>query len=177
VTATVTYTTTNNLQIAECNYDNDWSVEKQNPALACQNVTTGGYAPLTYTQTYASSCPAGSHTQWAFLAYDTTTPSDGSGSSDVKFEVQTAPAAGDGGSGTPTSWVTVADTPAAGAPAVCPMSGPSPCPKDLYAGLGGAPGATNENLTLRVTLTPSPDGQVAPTLNSWQITYSCPASE
>jgi hypothetical protein len=57
------------------------------------------------------------------------------------------------------------------------MSGPSPCPKNLYTALGGPPGATNEDLTLQVTLTPSPDGQVAPTLNSWQITYSCPPSE
>jgi hypothetical protein len=57
------------------------------------------------------------------------------------------------------------------------MSGPAPCPKDLYAALGGRPGATNEDLTLQVTLTPSPDNQVAPTLNSWQITYSCPAAE
>jgi hypothetical protein len=177
VTATVTYTETTNSQIPECNYNNDWSVSKQNPALACQNVTTGGYAPTAYTQTYTSTCPAGTHTQWAFFSYNATTPSNASGSSDVKFQVQTAPALADGGAGTPTSWVTVANTPAAGDPASCPMSGPSPCPKNLYTDLGGAPGATNEDLTLQVTLTPSPDGQVAPTLNSWQITYSCPPTE
>jgi hypothetical protein len=177
VTATVTYTTTTNKQIPECNYNNDWSVSKQNPALACQNVTTGGYAPRTYTQTYTSTCPAGTHTQWAFLAYDATTPSNASGSTDVKFQIQTAPVLVDGGVGAPTAWVTVADTPRASDPAVCPMSGPSPCPKDLYSALGGLPGATNQDLTLQVTLTPSPDSQLAPTLNSWQITYSCPASE
>jgi hypothetical protein len=177
VTATVTYTMTANSQIPECNYNNDWSVSKQNPALTCSNVTTGGYTPTTYTQTYASSCPAGTHTQWAFLSYNTTTPSDASGSSDVQFQVQTAPVLVDGGVGTPTSWVTVANTPSSGDPAVCPMSGPSPCPKDLFAALGGAPGATNQDLTLQVTLNPSPDGQVAPTLNSWQITYSCPPTE
>jgi hypothetical protein len=176
VSATVTYTTTTNTQIPECDYNNDWSVAKQNPALACTDVTVGGYAPRTYTQTYASSCPAGTHTQWAFLTYDTTTPSNTSGSSDVKFRIQTAPLLLDGGVGAPTSWVTVADTPAGGDPAACPMSGPSPCPKDLYAALG-KPGATNGDLTLQVTLTPSPDGLVEPTLNSWQITYSCPASE
>jgi len=177
VTATVTYTTTTNLQIPECNYNNDWSVEKQNPALACQNVTTGGYAAQAYTQTYTASCPSGTHPQWGFLTYNATTPSDSSGSSDVKFQIQTAPLLVDGGAGSPTSWVTVADTPSAGDPAVCPMSGPSPCPKDLYSALGGPPGANNEDLTLQVTLTPSPDSQVAPTLNSWQITYSCPPSE
>jgi hypothetical protein len=176
VTATVTYTTSTNSQIPECNYNNDWSVSKQNPALACTNITAG-YGPSTYTQTYTSSCPAGTHTQWAFFSYDATTPSDSSGSSDVKFQVQTAPVLLDGGVGAPTSWITVANTPASGDPAVCPMSGPSPCPKDLFAALGGAPGATNGDLTLQVTLTPSPDGQVAPTLNSWQITYSCPPSE
>ena len=177
VTATVTYTTSNNEQIAECNYSNDWSVSKQNPALACQNVTTGGYATRTYTQTYTSSCPAGTRTQWAYLAYDTTTPSDVSGSSDVKFQIQTVPSLSDGGAGTPTSWVTAADAPGAGDPAVCAMGGPSPCPKDLYAALGGLPAADNPTLNLQVTLTPSPDSQVAPTLNTWQITYSCPPSE
>jgi hypothetical protein len=35
----------------------------------------------------------------------------------------------------------------------------------------------NLGLTLQVTLTPSPDSLVAPTLNNWAITYSCPASE
>jgi hypothetical protein len=177
VTVTVTYTTTANLQIPECNYNNDWSVSKQNPALACQNVLTGGYATRTYTQTYASSCPAGTRTQWGYLAYDATTPSDASGSSDVKFQVNTIPSPADGGTGMPTAWVTAANTPAAGDPALCPVSGPSPCPKDLYAALGGLPAARNQGLTLQVTLTPSPDSLVAPTLNSWQITYSCPASE
>jgi hypothetical protein len=177
VAATVTYTTTTNQQIPECNYSNDWSVSKQNPSLACQNATTGGYATRTYTQTYTSSCPSGTRTQWAYLAYNTTTPSDVSGSSDVKFQIQTAPSLADGGAGTPTSWVTAADAPAAGDPALCAMGGPSPCPKDLYAALGGLPAADNPILNLQVTLTPSPDGQVAPTLNSWQITYSCPPSE
>jgi hypothetical protein len=177
VRVTVTYTTTTDTQIPECNYNNDWSVSKQNPALACQNVTTGGYTAQAYTQTYTASCPSGTHPQWAYLAYDATTPSNASGSSDVKFQIQTAPLLVDGGVGTPTAWVSAADTPGAGDPALCPMSGPSPCPKNLYTALGGPPGATNEDLTLQVTLTPSPDGQVAPTLNSWQITYSCPPSE
>jgi hypothetical protein len=163
-------------QIPECNYNNNWSVAKQNPPLACQNVT-GGYAPLTYRQTYASSCPPGTRTQWAFLSYNATTPSNASGSSDVKFQIQTAPVLADGGIGAATAWVTVADTPRAGDPAVCPMSGPLPCPKDLYALLGGPPAANNQNLTLQVTMTPSPDNRVAPTLNSWQITYSCPPAE
>jgi len=177
VTVTVTYTTTTNLQIPECNYNNDWSVSKQNPALACQNVLTGGYATKTYAQTYTSSCPAGTRTQWGYLAYNATTPSDASGSSDVKFQVNTTPSLVDGGIGTPTAWVTAADTPAASDPAVCSVSGPSPCPKDLYAALGGRPAAQNPVLTLQVTLAPSPDGLFAPTLNNWQITYSCPASE
>jgi hypothetical protein len=134
------------------------------------------YGPVVYSQTYTGKCPPATRVQWDLLAYEVTTPSSGGTSSTAKFEVRSAPLTADGGAGTYTSFAQAALAPAPD-PASCPLGGPSPCPKDLYVALGGAGGATNELLELKVTLTPSTDLSVAPTLRSWQVTYSCPPSE
>jgi hypothetical protein len=75
-----------------------------------------------------------------------------------------------------------------------PQTGPTPpcCPKNFlnqfqrpttalpFPGVGVAQGlqlAQQEVLTLQITLTTSPDGLAVPTLNSWQVSYSCLPSE
>ncbi len=74
------------------------------------------------------------------------------------------------------------------------LTGPTPpcCPKSFldqfsrgvtaspFAGVGASQGAdlaNQEFLQLQITLNSSPDGVVLPTLNSWQISYSCLPSE
>jgi hypothetical protein len=130
-----------------------------------------------YQQDYEAKCPVGAHGQWSALAYDTTTPKNTSGTSSVKFEVQTAPRLATGLPGTfvPASPVLAADAPSMH-PSVCPMSGPSPCPRDLFAILGAVQ-ARNEFLRLKVTLTPTPDKYASPTLKNWMVSFSCVPAE
>jgi hypothetical protein len=57
------------------------------------------------------------------------------------------------------------------------MGGPSPCPRDVFAGLGGLPRANDEQLELVFTLTPTPSGALGPVVSSWELTFSCPPSQ
>ena len=56
----------------------------------------------------------------------------------------------------------------------CPMTGPSPCPVNLFTSLSSP---TLEVLEVAITLNPSADKAYTPTVKSWQISYSCPPSE
>jgi hypothetical protein len=144
------------------------------------SVTVPAYSTSVYSGHATASCPAGTSAQWSVFTYDTTVPSNASGSSSVLLEAQTAPvSAVDGGVGTYGPWVTFANTaPPTSDPAVCPFTGGSGgCPKDAFALLGGLPAAGNGSLNLRITLTPTPDGQAIPVLIGWQVAYSCKPSE
>ncbi len=127
------------------------------------------YQPVTYTQIYQGACPAGTHVQWGYFAYNTLTPSD----SNIVFEARTATTA----AGLAPPNTSLATAKASPDTQVCPIAGPSPCPVDLYAKLGGPPKATNEFLEIVANMNPSTDKKAAPTLNSWELTYSCPATE
>jgi hypothetical protein len=166
---------------------------------SCGVVSAAG--PLVYTQDYYADCSAtpATRAKWGLLTYDSSTPSSmADGNTDIKFEIETAASLPDGAVGTDTSFVTVADASQAGDPPVCNLAGPAIdptctsgnmgptppcCPIDLSAALinglspNGVVATTNQNLTLRITLTPSPDGVLKPTLYSWEITYSCVPSE
>jgi hypothetical protein len=126
------------------------------------------FLPTNVRQTYEAQCPPGTKPQWGFMAYDTTTP----GTSTVQFRARTATTQAGLASATFTA---VATAQAAPNTQVCPMSGPAPCPRDLYTTLG-TPDAKYPWLELEAILTPNPVS-VAPTLNDWQITYSCPPGE
>lgn len=120
----------------------------------------------TTTQTYQATCPAGSKPQWGFFAYDTTTP----GSSTVTFDARTATTQAGLASATYKAIATAQSTPNT---QVCPLTGPSPCPKDLYTILG-IPDAQQQWLELKIGMNGTGG---TPVLNSWQITYSCPPAE
>lgn len=122
----------------------------------------------TVEQLYTGSCPPGTKLQWGFLAYNTVTPGD----SNVVFEAQTSTSAA-----MFPALVPVATAKASPNSQVCLMGGPSPCPVSLFSKLGGIPNAQNELLKLRIKVNPSTDKSQAPTVNNWEITYSCPASE
>lgn len=128
------------------------------------------YSPLQYAQAYEADCPAGTKVQWGHLTYDSITPGDSS----VLFQVRTADTAA-GLSSAPLE-----DAAAARAAPVDTQdcgSGPPVCAVDLYDALGGLPAARKDHLELVMTLDPSSDGQLAPAVDAWGISYSCPASE
>ena len=148
---------------------NNWSDVKNGSV--CTTFSTGGYATKVVTETYNATCPSGYHPQWDRLTYSATTPSD----SKLTFAVQMASAK------TPTAFSPTTPKVAATAPtthpASCGSGGPSPCPVDLYTVIGDPAAVHHPNLKLTVTLTPSTDAQSAPSVSSWQITYSCVPKE
>lgn len=126
------------------------------------------YTPATYTEVYTGQCPQGTKIQWGFFAYDTTTPLD----SNVVFDAQTS---SDGINFLPA--VNLAIAKASPNTQVCPMGGPAPCPVNVFNKLGGIPNAQKEYLKLTTTINPSTSGLTTATIHSWEITYSCPATE
>ena len=133
--------------------------------LGCATLLT----PSLYRQVYDGQCPIGGQVQWSFLAYDTSTPADSSirfraRSADTQAELSAAP------------FADLATARAATNTQQCALSGPAPCPIDLYENLGAAR-AKLRYLELEAAVTPSTDQRSTPTLNAWQITYSCPPGE
>lgn len=135
------------------------------------------FDPKTLVVPYSPSCAPDERVQWGKLAWNASTPS----SSEIKFEVRVRDRYVDGGFGPWSAWVLVGDAkqlpPPARDPAVCPMSGPAPCPKDLYAPLGGIPQARYADLELRITMNPDITGLIAPTLYDYKLAYSCVPNE
>ena len=67
-------------------------------------------------------------------------------------------------------------TTAPSSPDVCPMSGPAPCPADVYKALG-IYDAKRPYLELEITVIPTSDNTQSPIVHDWQVTYSCPPDE
>ena len=135
------------------------------------------FAPKTIVVPYQPTCAPDERVQWGKLAWNASTPS----TSEITFEVRVRDRFSDGGFSAWSPWVLVGDAkqlpPPAKDPAVCPMGGPSPCPKDLYAPLGGPPQARYPELELRITLNPDITGLIAPTLYDYKLAYSCVPTE
>lgn len=147
---------------------NNWTAFNASQVPACPVA----FVPLQLIVPYRPTCGTGETIQWGKLAWNASLPAGTS----FMFEVRTRDRFDDGGAGAWGPWVTVGDS-TAGDPAVCPMAGPTPCPKDLFAPLGGLPTARYEDLDLRISLNPNGAGTVAPTLNSYQLAYSCVGAE
>lgn len=128
------------------------------------------YEPTSFQQAYTHSCPPGTVAQWGYLAYDATTPLD----SYVEIWARTADTK-DGLAAQPWTALTVAKT--ASGNSVCPMNaGTALCPVDLYQKLG-LPAGVRPWIELKETANPSYNGRWPSTLNSWEMTFSCPAAE
>lgn len=125
--------------------------------------------PNPYRQTYDGVCPAGGKTQWSFLAYDSSTPGDSS----VRFRARTADTEAALAAAT---FVDLATAQASPDTQRCQLSGPAPCPVDLFQ-LLGADAAWMRYLELEASVRPTTDQRSTATLNAWQITYSCPPAE
>jgi hypothetical protein len=133
------------------------------------------------TEVYASKCPNGTKVQWGFLTYDTIEPLGTS--TDIRVRV----------SDDINAFGLL--PPAAGAPAYVPLltatQGPPDtqqcllppnalppmlCTVDLFNKLGGLPAAGLDNLELSFVRHTNIAKSKTPTINGWQITYSCPDS-
>jgi hypothetical protein len=120
--------------------------------------------PATYTQTYPTNCADNQYPLWQFLTYDTTNTQGG----DVLFRVRTA----DTEAGLAGATWTTAKTATQAAPDCKP--GIATCPVDMVALLGN--GASKPFLQLEMTVTPTSLGKT-PTLDSWQVTFTCPYNQ
>lgn len=136
--------------------------------------TDGGCAtaanePQSLTQEYTGECEGDGVVQWGFFTYEATTPGDSS----VAFRVRTGATRDELGRASWTNLITAQATPDT---QVCSFFGPAPCPIDLYTVLEGAPRAHHAFAELRVILTPTSDGAAMPSVQSWNLNYSCPLS-
>ncbi len=138
------------------------------------------YKPITMTQVYTAQCPPGTAPQWDYLTWVSTTPSD----SYIKFEGRTSSdpttfnTAPTPGSLTQLGIAHAVVSPYTTNTQTCAMTGPTPdCPADLYKAFG-KPADNLSNLEVRATLYPSTTGSTStPVLSSWNVTYSCVATE
>jgi hypothetical protein len=125
------------------------------------------------TEVYEGVCTQGSGPQWGFLTYNVTAPGD----SNVRFQMRTSNSLTDLGM---APWIDLAVVPPD--PAVCTPGGPGPkCPVNLYEELSDnlmlPTNARLKYVELGVTLNPTSNGRFSPTLNDWDITYSCQANQ
>jgi hypothetical protein len=114
-----------------------------------------------FKQTYEAKCTFDQSPQWGFIGWDATQPANTS----IKFKVRTAETLA---GLTNAAFIDIASVPTD--PAVCPLSGPAPCPKDMYATLG-VPAVHHPYLELEVDTIAYQSS--APTVNDFKITYSC----
>jgi hypothetical protein len=168
--------------VAECDYQNNWSVAEANPALLCPTIPVG-YGAFQYSRVFSATCPTGTRPQWQLFGWDSSEPSD----STIAFRFRSFDVS-DGGtctalpgvfSGTsPAPLVTAESTP--NDTQTCSVTQNPPtatCPGGLYTYLGGLPGANYPCLQMDVDGEPSSSGTSTPTLTDWTATYDCLPSE
>jgi hypothetical protein len=127
----------------------------------------GTYTPTTTSQIYQAVCPTKDGApQWGHFIFNTSTPSD----SNVVFRMRTAGTEALLASQAFKTVATAARTPTD--TQVCAMSGPAPCPINLYTLLSSA--SQSPILELSMTLTPTSDKSQTATIQDWGITFSCP---
>ncbi len=114
---------------------------------------------------YEGACDPPSLVQWGFLTYRALTPGDSS----IAFAVRVA--ASEGELARAESFDLLTASTALGT-ARCGITGPAPCPLDLFVVLGGAPLVHHPFAELSVLLSPASDGTV-PFVEQWRLSYSC----
>lgn len=122
------------------------------------------YEAVTFTEIYQTNCAEGQHPQWGYFGYQTSIPSS---DTQVSFRARTADSQADLTSAT---WHDVSTATEAAPDCIV---GVADCPVDLFEVLGDD--NNREFLELEITVTPS-RGET-PSVEDWQITFSCPLSE
>jgi hypothetical protein len=125
-----------------------------------------GGGDLFMTEIYEATCTGGQQPQWELLVWDAVTP----GASRIDFEVRTATTDVNLSSATYFPAGTAQQAP--DDTQVCWYNSMvTGCPADVFTSLEGYPNAGMSWLELRVGLRSS--GADVPTLNNWELTYSC----
>jgi len=124
----------------------------------------GGYVDTTKVELYESTCDSGEAPQWSFLSWDATTPVG----TEISFRIRTAKSKADLSG---ASWVTVG-TKSTDMKPDCSASGPAPCPVDLYDLLGKID-AQKKFLEIEASFKVDGDKKVTPTLEKWEVSYTC----
>jgi hypothetical protein len=127
------------------------------------------FTQTVFTQDYEAVCPTGTAPIWGYFAYDTVTPSD----SNIVFRARTAKTQAELAG---ASYKSLAIAKASPDTQLCPLSGPAPCPVDMYVKLG-VPDVRHPFMQFAIELNPSTDKLSTPSINSWNFTYSCPPAE
>jgi hypothetical protein len=120
-----------------------------------------------HVEIYAAECGPGRKVQWGFLAWNGSTPEGSS----IAFAAQTATTEG---ALRDAPRVSLATASTALGTESCGFG--SSCFVDLYEELG-VPAVRREVLRLIIDLKRGAASSAAPTLNRWELTYSCPFAE
>jgi hypothetical protein len=142
------------------------------------NATNGGYVNVsigcakilsstTVTQIYEGTCPADSGPVWMLFTWDTVTPSD----SNVVFRARTGLTQADLANYSFVTLGTAQANPDTQVCALLPVT--TECPVKLGDALGGKPAAERQFLELHIVMNPASDTIQGPTVNGWEIQYSC----
>jgi hypothetical protein len=133
-----------------------------------ESAVDGGDPGLRATRSseiYHGECPDPGLVQWGFLTFVAATPADSS----IQFRLRSAPSQAALESARYIDLITAST---ALGTRRCSVSGPAPCPIDLFDVLGGAPLAHHPFSELEITLNPSGDGSM-PSVEEWKVSYSC----
>jgi hypothetical protein len=128
----------------------------------------GNYSNTVKIETYETSCDSNMTPQWGFFTWEATTPEG----TEISFRIRSANTKNDLSL---SNWISIS-TKSNSNLQDCLLTGPSPCPIDLYKELGQLD-AQKKFLELEVTFTVSNDKKKTPVLNIWEITYSCRESQ
>ncbi len=117
------------------------------------------FGPATFTRQFTAVCPAGKYVQWRDFAWQDTIPSNGSGTANITFTVQTGDNAQSLGAVIPL--------------AVSTVSHPVWILASVANAIAGANQVSHPMLQVNMALNPTPDKNLAPTLIAWQQTFDC----
>jgi hypothetical protein len=124
-----------------------------------------GAEAVRSTEIYHGECDAPGVVQWGFLTFVTSTPGDSS----IVFRLRSAPSVDALES---ADFIELITASSALGTRRCSVTGPAPCPIDLYDVLGGPPLAHQPYSELEITFHPSADGAM-PSIDDWLLNYSC----
>lgn len=120
-------------------------------------------------QIYEGRCDPPAIVQWGFFTYRALTPGD----STIVFEVRAAPSEAELVRAASFELLTASTRLGT---TRCGITGPAPCPLDLFTVLGGAPLVHHPIAELTVLLSPASDGTM-PRVEQWRLDYSCSTNQ
>jgi hypothetical protein len=120
----------------------------------------------TLRKIYQGECEEPGRVQWGFLTYVANTPGD----SEVVFRLRSAPTSE---ALEHASFRELIRASSALGTRLCAVTGPAPCPIDLFVALDGAPLVYQPFSELELALEPSSTDGAMPSVEEWKLTYSC----